>query len=302
MSRNSNQDSAFLEILTRLSRLVRKERDRLRTNVNMIALRLSSAIVKEGTLIASGALTNVDFERLNQQAELKIRKYYDQVQQELKAVVNAAINSRDKRINEFLDLPLVETFLTCVTQSKKDKLTGVNVRKLDGVNAQINWIKSIGDRGKYLVNNTTTSEELKITEGETSEKVINYDFKPWQDLDIAKIISSMAKFMTTALGRVSDRGETLEMRRELQMADIRRYITSQFQAISQELQNQIKIECLELERQVYGEIEKKIMAAYTQESHAIAASNQSLKHLAEIRHDFEAILNYITQGIENPRV
>ncbi|HBY76534.1 MAG TPA: hypothetical protein DEG47_05885, partial [Cyanobacteria bacterium UBA11148] len=70
-------------------------------------------------------------------------------------------------------------FLTCVTQSKKDKLTGVNVRKLDGVNAQINWIKSIGDRGKYLVNNTTTSEELKITEGETSEKVINYDFKPW---------------------------------------------------------------------------------------------------------------------------
>ncbi len=302
VSRNSNQDSAFLEILTRLSRLMRKERDRLRTNVNMIALRLSSAIVKEGTLIASGVVTNVDFERLNQQAELKVRTYYDQVQQELKSVVNAAINSRNKRINEFLDLPLVETFLTCVTQSKKDKLTGVNVRNLDGVNAQINWIKSIGDTGKYLVNNTTTSEELKITEGETSEKVINYDFKPWQDLDIAKRISSMAKFMTTTLEMVSDRRETSEMHRELHMADIRRYITSQFQAISQELQNQIQIECLEFERQVYGEIEKKIMAAYTQESHAIAASNQSLKHLAEIRHDFEAILNYITQGIENPRV
>ncbi|WP_242056283.1 MULTISPECIES: GTPase [unclassified Nostoc] len=47
-TRNSNQDSAFLEVLTRLSRTVRKERDRLRITVKNIALQINVSRSRQG--------------------------------------------------------------------------------------------------------------------------------------------------------------------------------------------------------------------------------------------------------------
>jgi len=41
--RDSKKDSAFFELLNRLSRIVRQERDRLRTQTRSIALHLSAA-------------------------------------------------------------------------------------------------------------------------------------------------------------------------------------------------------------------------------------------------------------------
>ena len=64
-TRNSSQDSAFLEVLARLSRTVRKERERLRTKVQSIALPMSSVVVKEGTILAVAVGSDRDFEMLN---------------------------------------------------------------------------------------------------------------------------------------------------------------------------------------------------------------------------------------------
>jgi hypothetical protein len=82
------------------------------------------------------------------------------------------------------------------------------------------------------------------------------------------------------------------------MADVRREITSQFQVIAKDLENQLEIQLWEFEGQVYGEIEKQIAAARQKEEDAIAASNIWVKQLAEIRKDCELILRYISKATE----
>jgi len=135
-------------------------------------------------------------------------------------------------------------------------------------------------------------------------KFVGFKFKPWQAVNIAKNIGNAAKFLGPALAIVSvgvDVHASLqERRREKEMADIRREITSQFQKIAKDLENQVQIQLWEFERQVYGEIEKKIAEARQQEESAIASSNTWVKQLLEIRKDFDLILCYITKSAEIP--
>jgi cell fate (sporulation/competence/biofilm development) regulator YmcA (YheA/YmcA/DUF963 family) len=69
--------------------------------------------------------------------------------------------------------------------------------------------------------------------------------------------------------------------------------------VAKNFESQIDNILREVELQVYGEIDKQISAARQQEESAIAASNTWVRQLAEIRHDFESILRYITQAMEN---
>ncbi|SKB15618.1 Protein containing N-terminal predicted GTPase domain (fragment) [Planktothrix sp. PCC 11201] len=85
-TRNSPEDNAFLEILTRLSRILRKERSRLQTKVKNITLKMSSHIVKEGTVLANAVGTE-DFALLNQQSELNVKKHYETAEAELQNVI-----------------------------------------------------------------------------------------------------------------------------------------------------------------------------------------------------------------------
>lgn len=86
-----------------------------------------------------------------------------------------------------------------------------------------------------------------------------------------------------------------EEKQDKEIADARREITSQFIAMGKDLESQIEAQLQEVEVQVYGEIETKIAEYRQQEEDAIAASNIRVKQLAEIRKDFDLILQYITQ-------
>ena len=79
-TRNSSEDSAFFEVLTRLSRTVRKERDRLRTKVKNIALEMSSGVAREGNALTAAVGSDPNFERLNKQTELNVQKHYEKAE------------------------------------------------------------------------------------------------------------------------------------------------------------------------------------------------------------------------------
>jgi hypothetical protein len=91
-----------------------------------------------------------------------------------------------------------------------------------------------------------------------------------------------------------------ENERQKQMANIRQDITSQFQTIGKDLENQIELQLFEFEQQVYGEIEKQISVARRSEEESIAASNTWMKEMMNIREKFELILKYITKATEKP--
>jgi len=323
-TRNNSQDSTFLEVLTRLSRTVRKERDRLRTKVQNIALEMSSAVAKEGTLLASTVGTEQDFEMLNKQTELNVKKHYEKAETKLQDAVDAAVEDIRQEVEEVLSGNLVQAFVTCLEKSQnvstKNPDSGMDVERIKG---QVNFLKSIGETAGVKFTDLAT-RSFANTAGQgflrsmdvagsglhqgvlAVGKFVGFKFKPWQAVGIAKNIGNAARFLGPALALVSVGVDILqiqqEQQREKQMADVRRDITSQFQAIAKDLENQIEIQLWQFEGQVYGEIEKQIAQARQQEESAIASSNTSVKQLLEIRKDFELILSYITKATQSPVV
>jgi GTP-binding protein EngB required for normal cell division len=323
-TRNNSQDSTFLEVLTRLSRTVRKERDRLRTKVQNIALEMSSAVAKEGTILASTVGTEQDFEMLNKQTELNVKKHYEKAETKLQDAVDAAVEDIRQEVEEVLSGNLVQAFVTCLDKSQnasaKNPDSGMDVERIKG---QVNFLKNIGETAGVKFTDLAT-RSFANTAGQgflrsmdvagsglhqgvlAVGKFVGFKFKPWQAVGIAKNIGNAARFLGPALALVSVGVDILqiqqEQQREKQMADVRRDITSQFQVIAKDLENQIELQLRQFEGQVYGEIEQQIAQARQQEESAIASSNTSVKQLLEIRKDFELILRYITKATEAPVV
>lgn len=326
-TRNSSQDSAFLEVLTRLSRTVRKERDRLRTKVQSIALRMSSAVANEGTSLAAAVGSERDFEMLNKQTEINVQKHYEKVENEIEAAVNAAAESIGQEVEEVLQGNLVQTFVTCLEKTKNASVQDMSSRMdVERIKNQVNWIKVIGEKagveqvGVELTSLATRGFAKTASQGFlrsmdvagsglhqgvlTVGKFVGIKFKPWQAVGVAKNIGNAAKFLGPVLAIASVAVDVYDMQqeqeREKQMADARRDITSQFQAIAKDLENQVEIQLWQFEAQVYGEIERQIKAARQKEEEAIASSNKWVGQLAEIRKDFEGIIGDVTQAMEVP--
>jgi predicted Holliday junction resolvase-like endonuclease len=120
---------------------------------------------------------------------------------------------------------------------------------------------------------------------------------------IAKDIGNVASFLGPILAVVSVGVDLVEMQKEnqrqQQMADSRRNITSQFQVIAKDLEDQILQQEKDFEQEVYEEIDKKIAQARQDQQEAIAASNTGLQKLIKIRNNLGKILDYISRISNN---
>ncbi|MDY7021003.1 MAG: LeoA/HP0731 family dynamin-like GTPase, partial [Cyanobacteriota bacterium] len=323
-TRNSTNDSAFLEILNRLSRVVRKERSRIRTKVQNIGLKMSSEIAKEGYILAS-AVGNEDVEILNKQAEINVQKHYEKAETDLQSVINTAVEDIRQEVEQVFESDLVKAFVACL--EKNQNVSAQNVKpgmNVEAIKSQINFLGDIGTKAgvnitssatRGFVKTATQSGFLRSMDVVGSGlhqtvlgvgKFVGFKFKPWQAVGIAKNLGNAAKFLGPAMAIVSvglDLMETIkESEQEQKMAECRQEITSEFQKIGKDLESQIELQLFEFEQQIYGEIEKQISVARRSEEESIAASNTWMKELMEIREKFELILKYITKATEKPVV
>ncbi|MBV6622073.1 MAG: 50S ribosome-binding GTPase [Rivularia sp. (in: Bacteria)] len=321
LTRDSTEDATFLEVLTRLSRAVRKERDRLRTKVKNIALEMSAAIAREGTILASAVGTEQDFEKLNKQSELNVEQQYEQAETKLQNAVNSAVEDIQEEIKEVLQGNLVQAFIACL--KKAENVSAENVASSSNtqrIQEQVDFLKQISETAGLNLNRFATSTSANIAgKGFLTSmnvagsglhqtvlavgKFVGFKFQPWQAVGIAKGIGNAAMFLDPALAIVSIGIDCHQMHkeqeREKQIADLKWEIASEFQKIGKDLENQIELQLWQFEQQVYTEIEKQITAARQQEEQAIAISNTSVKQLLEIRNNFEVIIRYIQKATAN---
>ena len=321
LTRNSPEDNAFLEILTRLSRVLRKERSRLQTQVKNIALKMSSQIVKEGTVLANAVGTDEDFALLNQQSELNVKKHYETAEAELQNVINAAVEDVRQEFETLFHDNLVQSFVACLdknqTVSANNVSAGIDMERLK---SQVTWINAIGETAGVQVRKMATNNLLNTggqgflrsidVAGSSLHqavlevgKFVGFKFQPWQAVGIAKDIGNVASFLGPILAVVSVGVDLVEMQKEnqrqQQMADIRQNITSQFQVIAKDLENQILLREDDFEQQVYGEIDKKIAQARQDQQEAMAASNTWFQQLIKIRNNLGKILDYVSRMSNN---
>lgn len=313
-TRRSGGDTAFLEVLSRLSRRVNKERERLRTKVKNITLDMYTTVSKEGTILAR-AVGDANIESLNRQSEINIRKHYERAGEKLEEVVKEAIESIRFEVESELGDELTQAF---IAQLNCDSTVSVknpkNQVKAEQIKEQVNWLSGIGEVvGVKLFQSSTRSlantagggllRSIDVAGSElhgavlTIGKMIGFKFKPFQAIGIAKNIGNAAKFLGPALAVISVAVDVYsvhqERQREQEMADVRRDITSQFQAIAVDLTKQIEDQLQEAENQLYGQIEWKITEARRQNESETANSQAEISQLADIRKSLEGILEEV---------
>lgn len=322
-ARNSDEDTTFLEVLSRLSRRINKNRERLRTKIRSINLKMSAAITAEGTKLAS-AVGDTNFKQRNQQAEENVRKQYEKAGQELEAAIEEAIQSIQSEVEAEMQSDLTQAF---IAQLNCDRKIQVETTQKGGNSQQIKQqvaslvqiaekagVKITASATRNIMGTAQTSERFlrsmdvagsSLHQGVLQAgKAIGFKFKPWQAVGIAKNIGNAAKFLGPALAVVSIGLEAhtmyQEQQQEAEMAAVRNDITSQFQAIAVDLEQQLDTQLYGFESQVYGQIEKKVAEARQQTETAMSSSNAGLNQLVSIRQQLESILQEILPGTMQP--
>ncbi len=318
--RNSEEDEAFFEILNQLSRRTRKERDRLETKIKAVALKLSSEISREGVNLAhdvgeikSEAEWNQRIERANKNCE----KHYQKAEQEIQPIFDSAIEDINEEIKGILEGDFCQAFFAYVKKNQDANTKNAG----DGFNAEkfrnkVKFLGNIGEQVGKKVMGSATREFLKTgsktgfvrsidvvgsglhrTVLEVGQS-IGFKFKPWQAVRLSKNIANAAKFIGPAVAFAGLAADGMEMKkerdREREMAAIRNNITSQFQSIAKDLENQLEIQRYEFEDRLYGDIEKAISENRQQQENAIASKDVSMQEIAAIRKEFESILALIS--------
>jgi Dynamin-like helical domain len=315
-TRNSGEDSTYFEILNRLSRKLDQQRDRQQIKVDNITLQMSSAIAKEGSMLARKVGSNENFEQLNQEVELKIQKHYEQAGVEIQTVINTVEKNIQQDFVEVLQGDLVKHFVASFERKQNVSSQNINIDfDLENLKIQISNLQQIGQKvgvsiqksatvggrnpimsGAFLSSSNVAGSNLhQIVYG--VGKFIGFKFKPWGAVNLAKNIGNFAKVLGPALAFVGvafEVADALKQReREQQMADARRDIASQFQAVGKDLEHQLGMQLNEFNTQFYGDIEQQIAAARQQQENAIASSNTWMKELLQVRGTFNEMLALI---------
>lgn len=319
--RDSDKDAVFFELLNRLSRKIHQERDRVRTKVRGIALRLSAAIASEGTILASAVGGNEDIEVLAKKAESNVQKYCEKAGSEMEEAVQAAVESLQEQIKEVFESDLAQAFVARL--EVKQKVSAQNVDAgvdFERLRQQVERFKQLGDQLSQSLLKSAIKPGANSTQGVFLRagnvagsklhhgvyeigKFLGFKFQPYGAVNIAKGIGNVAKILGPIMAIASLAGDIHakeeEEKQDRAITYARRDITSQFIAMGKDLESQIETQLQEVEAQVYGEIEAKIAQDHQQEENAIAYSNKWVKQLAEIRQDFDSLLQHITKMTES---
>jgi GTP-binding protein EngB required for normal cell division len=321
-TRNSGEDTAFLEILSRLSRRIQRERERLRTNIKRIALDLSMAVNEEGRKLAA-AVGNPEFEALNGKSEINVRQFYEKAAQEFDRTLEQANQSIQEEVIDELKSNLTTAFIGQLSlsselgnhQSPKEK------GNANQAQSQFEFFQDIAGKVGFSLEKAAT-RSVASTAGQTFfrsmdvagsslhqgvlafGKMVGFKFRPWQAVNIAKGIGNTAKFLGPVLGILALGMELYSMaqdqKREQEMADIRRDITSTFNAVAVDFEQQINEIRTQFETQVYGTLERNIDAAKQKAFTDMRTSSADLAKIEQIRTNLRTILDSIQKNVSSP--
>ena len=314
--RDSVKDTAFFELLSRLNRLVQQDRERLRTKVKSITLRLSATVVNEGADLAD-LLGEKDFESEAKQVEARVQDYCEKAAEEIQREVQITLNSTRTAVTELLQGDLFNAFearlsanqnisVKSVTASsdtaklqrqvevlkKISTNVGAEIRRL-AVNSGV-----VGSSGFLAASQVAGSSAHQIVY--SVGKFIGFKFAPWGAVNIAKNVANAIPFIGAAVSIASVfmelKGMDEEQKQQQKLLNARLDVTSQFVSISKQLEDQANEQLREFESQFFGDIEQQILEARQREEVEIKNSNHYFSELVDLRDEFESVLRDISKS------
>lgn len=314
---HDTEDAAYLEILRQLSRRIEQERDRLRTKVKSIQLKVASAILNEGNILAQ-AVGNEIFADLNAHSEINVRQHYEESERSLQRVLEQAIASIRIEIESELSKDLPQAFIARLNANHKageyddnSTETAVNSLKAIAKKVDVEFINKAAEFGAGLTNYAARGgilrtagdgalRSLDVVGGDLHSTVksvggmIGYKFKPWEAVGIAKNLGNAARLLgpVAAVATVAVQAYSVHKENERNQAilSIRQDIQKYFQDMSVNLKFQMEEQLQAFEQHVYDDIQSTIDNERQERELTISTASSNYKALTAIRHNLNSAL------------
>lgn len=316
LSRSTQEDNAFLELLNRLSKAVDRDRDRLRNKVRGISAELSAQVTGIGIKLSQMTGTPDQLDSESKAAECKISGLIESACGQLETAVQQAQGSLQNSIKDILSSDLMLQFCARLDAGQVS-VDGVQVK--DGVSRLNSQVKSLGNIGSKvglevgrLAQGSKAAQGLLSASGASGSvlhqgvlsagKLIGYSFKPWQAVNLAKTIGNVAKVLGPVLSIVTVVMEVAnvyeEAENERKLSEGRKTVVDDFMKMADGLEHQFEAQLREVEKELHDRVETDINAARLKEETEIAASNDKVAVAVEIRADLDRLLEKIAQQFE----
>lgn len=308
LSRTTQEDNAFLEILNRLSKAVERERGRLRSQARGLASELSAQVADIGIKLSQFVGTPDELVTEAKKAEAEICARSETACVEFEAAVQQTQDSLKTSVSDVLDSDLTTQFIARLDSGKvASKGVEINV----GASRLLSQVKTLGEiGGKVGANVSKLAQGGKATQGILTAsaasgsylhkgilgagKLIGYSFKPWQAVNLAKTIGNVAQALGPILAVI---GIAMEIANSLQeaenerlLSDGRKNVVADFLRVATELEAQFETQLREVEKELHDRLEGDINAARVKEETEISRSNQEVACALEIRGELDEFL------------
>jgi hypothetical protein len=315
--RSDDEDSTYLLILTKLARVIRNERDRLRSSVRVAVLDLCGKIAGAGSTLASQLGQCKDFDSECKKAEGRVEDLIREcLQQRVVPLIEEAATRVQEAIKGVLDSELATEFYKDIHGSGHVKFG--NVVELEELHRRREQWQRLENVGKTLaetlsrvaVGPSALGAQGFLRAGQVAGshlhhvvygvgKFFGHAFQPWQAVNIAKTIGNVAKVagpILAVVGMALDGyTEYKESERAEQLSVGRREISGHFSALAGDVERSfVAFLGNEVEPQVFGFAEERIVELRRSEEEGISAANEMQQGLKAIRVELEDLVRVVS--------
>lgn len=308
---NSVQDESFLEVLTRLSRRIREERQKLDIEVRRLSLNASSIIRKFGSDFANDIpefTSQIELDNRQKELEIGIKEIYIQSEKDFNQAIENSVKSLQDDVIEILRSNLASDFIaTLNTEAElqsKSASEGWNFEKMTkqahflgkfAANLGINISqKAIGPGSKIFIGSlgVAGSELHKIVL--SVGKSLGFKFAPWGAVGIAAKIGTAAKFAGPVIGIFLIGWELLgaydKSKREQKMKETQGQIEREFAQIARSLEQQLKDRLQEFESLCFDYLEMEIRSKREEYQNEKTGNNEQLGKLRRVQQQLDTLI------------
>ena len=306
----SVQDEPFLEVLTRLTRRIREERQQLDLKVRKLSSDSSSIIRTFGSDFANDIAeftSQVELDNRQKEVEICIREVYIQSEEDFNKAIGSSVKSLQNDVIEILKSALSSDFIATIevdtelqTKSSSKRLDFENMTKQAyflggfakslGVNISQ---KAIGPGGKVFIGLSGVAgiklHKLVLSIG----KSLGFKFAPWKAVGIATKIGKIAKFAGPVIGILLFGFDLLsayeKSKCERKMKETQGQIEREFSQIARSLDQQLKEQLQTFESLCFDYLEMEISSKRKEYQNTKTGNSEQLGKLRKVQQQLDTL-------------
>lgn len=290
---NETKNSTKLELLKQLLKIIQKERSNLEFKVEGIILELNSKINNK-----AGDLTRIlgsdnNFEGKCAQAEHDIKVLSEQASEQVQKIVNESMDKLKEDIKKLFDKDIFKQYISDVNSNVRVQADDFNEDKSikDFRNKFSNFENIIQTITKTIGNINLHDAVYKVG------KIFGTKFKPWQAVNLAKIIGKViviAGPVLSIIGMIIDAKDVQKDNENAQtLSKARKDISAMFLGIANDMEKAFKKQLEEVFKNHFKPIEDEVIKVRNEEEQDISKTNKIVKDLVGIREELNNLLKQI---------